>query len=85
MDTPTIKRKVGAMRSVKVRPFHLVCRSVEKTCSSLPGKLTMIMAAIVNPRIVSSEIKREVPAVRMLIYAVSNVYVVREFKGYSKN
>lgn len=49
---------MGAIVSVNDNPFHLLCCKVKNTYCSLPGKFTMIIAAMVKPRRASKEISR---------------------------
>ena len=58
METPTINKKKGKTKSVGVAPCHEACLSGPKKCVQLPGSLTTIMAAMVNPLKKSSEINR---------------------------
>jgi hypothetical protein len=55
IDTPTINKKKGAMRSVNEMPHQWVCERGLNTSSSFPGKFTKIMAATVKPRNASNE------------------------------
>ena len=49
MDTPTINKKNGKTKSVGVAPCHSACSKGAYTCDQLPGSLTIIIPAIVNP------------------------------------
>jgi len=55
VDIPAMKRKKGKMRSVGVHPFHFECCKGWYTKSQLPGQLTIIIRATVNPLKISSE------------------------------
>jgi len=55
VDIPTIKRKKGKTRSVGVQPFHFECCKGWYTKSQLPGLLTIIIKATVNPLKISRE------------------------------
>src|SRR5688572_5404895 len=58
METPTMNRKNGKIRSVGVHPCHGACSSGAYTVSQSPGLLTTTMAAIVMPRNTSSDTSR---------------------------
>src|SRR5579884_578813 len=58
IETPTMNRKKGKMRSVGVQPFHFACSSGQYVCWPSPELLTRIIAAIVIPRNTSSEVSR---------------------------
>ncbi|MNT88300.1 hypothetical protein D3C72_2288410 [compost metagenome] len=49
MDTPTIKRKKGKIRSVGVQPFQLACSKGAYIFPQSPGLFTKIIAATVAP------------------------------------
>ena len=55
METPMMNIKNGNTRSVGVNPSHEACFKGANTNSQLPGLLTIIIPAIVNPRITSKE------------------------------
>ena len=58
METPTIQRKKGKTRSVKVQPCQTAWRRGGKTWLQEPGLFTITMAAIVKPRKTSSDSSR---------------------------
>ena len=59
METPTINKKKGKTKSVGVTPCHSACLKGANTYFQLPGSLTTIIAAIVNPLKKSKEINLE--------------------------
>ena len=58
IDTPTMKRKNGKIRSVGVQPFQSACSSGQYIAPHVPGLLTMVIPAMVMPRNASSDISR---------------------------
>ena len=58
METPTMTRKQGKIRSAAVGSFHFAWVSCGKTWLYVPGSVTSTMAAIVSPRRTSSESSR---------------------------
>ncbi len=58
IETPTMKRKNGKIRSVGVQPCHSECSSGAYTWPQSPGSLTSSIAATVMPRRASTEAKR---------------------------
>ena len=58
IETPTMKRKNGKMRSVGVQPCQAACSSGQYTFPQSPGLLTMTIPAIVSPRKTSSDTRR---------------------------
>ena len=55
MEFPTINRKVGNTKSVRVKPCHLACSKGAKVVAPLPGELTIIIRAISRPLKMSSD------------------------------
>ena len=55
---PIAQRKAGKTRSVGVKPCHSAWSSGHQTCAPDPGVLTMIIAATVSPRKLSSAARR---------------------------
>ena len=55
IETPMINIKKGKTKSVGVNPFHSAWRNGAYTYFQEPGLFTMIMPAMVSPRITSSE------------------------------
>src|SRR3954452_9917317 len=58
IETPTINKNDGKIRSVGVAPFHSACSSGGETADHVPGSFKRIIAAIVIPRKTSSETSR---------------------------
>ena len=58
VETPTMKRKAGKIMSVGVAPCQAAWRSGGKTAEYVPGSVTRIIAAIVIPRMTSSDSRR---------------------------
>ena len=56
IDTPTMNMKNGYTKSVRVIPCQSACSNGAKVLPQLPGLLTMIIKAIVNPLKTSTDI-----------------------------
>src|SRR5215813_9236588 len=72
METPTIKRKKGKIKSANVQPSQAACWRGGKTWSQSPASFTRIMPAMVRPRKASSESNRSLEGGSMESYSTAN-------------